>query len=144
MAAEVLADRFGIGIERARQTLKATTQKGTRSALLPISRRYRADRQFGVKKLNGKFATDTIWAKKRTLRSNVASQIYSHKCGFNTAYHLQSANGDNVGYTLSQFVSEYGAPEYLTYDGASVQVGRNTLLPGHHPKEGHQTPSLRR
>ena len=126
MSAEVLADRFGIGLERARQTLKATTQRGTRSALLPISRRYRADRQFGVKRLNGKFATDTIWAKSRTLRSNVASQIYSHKCGFNTAYHLQSASGDNVGYTLSQFVSEYGSPEHLTYDGASVQVGRNT------------------
>ena len=55
----------------------------------------------------------------------MASQIYSHKCGFNTAYHLQSANGDNVGYTLSQFVSEYGAPEHLTYDGASMQVGND-------------------
>ena len=126
MSAEVLADRFGIGLERARQTLKTTTQRGTSSALLPISRRYRADRQFGVKRLNGKFATDTIWAKSRTLRSNMASQIYSHKCGFNTAYQLQSASGDNVGYTLSQFVSEYGAPEHLTYDGASVQLGRNT------------------
>ena len=59
MSAEVLADRFDIGLERARQTLKATAQRGTRSALLPISRRYRADRQFGVKRLNGKFATDT-------------------------------------------------------------------------------------
>jgi len=52
MLAEVLADRFGIGLERARQTLRATTQRGTRSALLPISRRYRADRQFGVKRLD--------------------------------------------------------------------------------------------
>ena len=40
ISAEVLADRFGIGLERERQTLKATTQRGTRSALLPISRRY--------------------------------------------------------------------------------------------------------
>ena len=44
MSDEVLAARFGIGLERARQTLKETTQRGTRSALLPISRRYRADR----------------------------------------------------------------------------------------------------
>ena len=49
MSAEVLADRFGIGLERARQTLRATTQRATRSALLPISRRYCADRQFDVK-----------------------------------------------------------------------------------------------
>ena len=40
ISAEVLADRFGIGLERAIQTLKANTQRGTRSALLPISRRY--------------------------------------------------------------------------------------------------------
>ena len=73
MLAEVLADRFGIGLERAIQTLKATTQRGTISALLPISRRYRADRKFGVRRLNGKFATDTIWAKSKTLRRNVAT-----------------------------------------------------------------------
>ena len=88
MSAEVLSDRSGIGLERARQTLKGTTQRGTRSALLPISRRYRADRKFGVRQLNGKFATDTIWAKSKTLRRNVASQIYSQKCGFNAVYHL--------------------------------------------------------
>ena len=126
MSAEVLANRFGIGLERARQTLRATNQRGTRSALLPISRRYRADRQFDVKRLKGKFATDTIWAKNKTLRGNVASQIYSHKCGFNTAYHLESANGENIGYTLSNFVSDYGAPDRLTFDGASAQIGRNT------------------
>ena len=128
MSAEVLADRFGIGLERARQTLKATTQRGTRSALLPISRRYRADRQFGVKRLNGKFATDTIWGNNKTLRGNVASQIYSHKCGFNTAYHLDRASGNNIGFSLSNFVSEYGAPEQLTFDGAPSQTGRNTYF----------------
>ena len=69
-SAAMIADRFGIGLERARQTLKATTQKGTRPAFLPISRRYRADRQFGAKRLNDKFDTDTIRAKSRTLSSN--------------------------------------------------------------------------
>ena len=125
MSAEVLADRFGIGLERARQALRAMTQRGTRSALLPItSRRYRADRQFGVRQLNGKFATDTIWAKGKTLRSNAASQMYSHKCGFNTAYHMEKANGENVGHCLSKFESDYGAPEHLTFNGAAaVQVG---------------------
>ena len=126
MSAEVLADRFGIRLERARQTLRVTTQRGTRSALLPISRRYRADRQFDVKQLKGKFATNTIWAKSKTLRGNVASQIYSHKCGFNTVYHLESASGENVGYSLSNFVSDYGAPERLTFNRAAVQVGKDT------------------
>ena len=36
ISTEVLADRFAIRMQRASDTLKATTQRGTRSALLPI------------------------------------------------------------------------------------------------------------
>ena len=49
ISAEVLAYRFGIGIERARATLKETVQRRTRSAILPISRRYRSYRQHTMK-----------------------------------------------------------------------------------------------
>ena len=94
---------------------------------MPISRRYRADRQFGVRRLKGKFSTDTIWAKSKTLRRNVASQIYSHKCGFNAVYHLESANGENVGYSLSKFVSDYGAPEHLTFDRLQFKLVETTI-----------------
>ena len=128
ISAEVLADRFAIGIERAKHTLQATLQRGVRSAILPIGRRYRADRQFRVKRLNGKFATDTLWSKTKSLRGNVATQIYSNKNGFSSAYHMTKANNENVGYSLQSFVSDYGAPEYLTYDGAAVQVGRKTIF----------------
>ena len=76
--------------------------------------------------MNRKFATDKILVKSKTLRRNFASQIYSHKCGFNAVYHLESLNGENVGYILIEFLSDYGAPEHLTFDGAEVQVGRNT------------------
>ena len=124
--AEAIADRFGIGIERARATMAATTQRGTRSAILPISRRYHADRMFEVKRLKGKFSTDTLWYKNRTIRGNVASQVYSHKCGFTAIYHLTKANGEQVGNSLNDFVHEYGAPSHLTYDGAAVQIGSKT------------------
>jgi hypothetical protein len=81
---------------------------------------------FNVKRLTGKFATDTLWSTTKSLRSNVETQIYTHKCGFNTAYHLTRASGDQVGYSLSDFIHEYGAPEHLTFDGAAVQVGSGT------------------
>ena len=128
VSASLLAERFGIGLHRAQGTLKATLQRGMRSAVLPIGRRYRADRQFGVRRLNGKFATDTLWAKALSLRGNVAAQIYSHKCGFKALYPISKADNEQVGYSLSKFVSEYGAPDHLTYDGAAVQVGRKTLF----------------
>ena len=47
--AETLAERFCIGPERAKATLQATTHMVTRSAILPIGRRYRANRMFDIK-----------------------------------------------------------------------------------------------
>ena len=43
VSAELIAGRFSIGPLRAQKTLRATTQRGIRSAILPISRRNRAD-----------------------------------------------------------------------------------------------------
>ena len=128
MNAETLADRFAIGLQRARDTIQVTTQRGTRSALLPLSRRYRADRRFGVKRLNEKFSTDTIWAKTTSLRGNRCAQIYSNKCGFNALYNLSKADNKQVGQSLKSFVNDYGAPAHLTYDGAAVQTGRHTIF----------------
>ena len=122
LTAEILVERIAIGIPRASATLRVTTQRGVWSAIPPINRRYRAGRMYLTKRLTGKFATDTLWAKVKSLRSNVASQIYSHKCGFNAPYHLERTNGEKVGYSLSDFVHKYGAPEYLTYDGAAVEM----------------------
>ena len=51
ISVEFIDERLRIGIERANATLKATLQKGTRSAILLIIRRYRADQQYGVKYL---------------------------------------------------------------------------------------------
>jgi hypothetical protein len=60
------------------------------------------------------------------LRSNVGSQLYSHKCGFKAAYPIRRVDGNHVGDTLTQFVSDFGAPEHLTFDGAAVQTGPKT------------------
>ena len=126
VTAQVLAERFGISIPRAQRTLQVTTQRGVRSAILPISRRYRADRMFSVKRLNGKFATDTAYGKVKSLRGNIGSQLFSHKCGFKVCYPLQKIDGNHVGDALTQFISDYGVPERLVFDGASVQTGPKT------------------
>ena len=126
VTAEMLAEKFGISIPRAQRTLRVTTQRGVRSAILPISRRYRADRMFAVKRLNGKFSTDTAYGKVKSLRGNVGSQLFSHKCGFKACYPLQKIDGNSVGDALTQFISDYGVPERLTFDGASVQTGPKT------------------
>jgi hypothetical protein len=100
LRADLIAERFGISHVRAQQTLRVTTQRGVRSAILPISRRYRADRVLGVNLLNGKFATDKVYGKICSLRGNTGTQLFSHKCGFKAAYPIQKIDGDNVGNAL--------------------------------------------
>ena len=126
LTADALAEHFCIGPRQAYQTLKVTTQKGLRSATLPISRRYRSDRMFGKRTLRGKFATDTLYAYVKSLNSNIGSQVYTHKCGFVQPYHLKKADGDQIGFTLSDFTNDYGVPEQLTFDGAMNQKGHRT------------------
>ena len=77
-----------------KDTLKATIQRDTRSALMLISKRYRADRMFQVKRLNGKFATDTLFSDEKFLLQNTCGQIYSHKSDFAAFYPLPSESGE--------------------------------------------------
>ena len=125
-SAETLSELWGIGLNKARATMTATTQMATRSAVLPISRRYRADQMYGVKRLQGKFSTDTLWAASKSLNQNKTAQIFSNKNGFPVCYPLKDATGDAIGDSLLDFIHDFGVPEHLTSDGASSQEGKNT------------------
>jgi hypothetical protein len=71
-----------------------------------------------IKRLNGKFATDTFYAEIKSLNQNIGAQIYSHKIGFSVCYPLQDTKSETLAYTLHNFINDYGAPECLTFDGA--------------------------
>ena len=123
---DILCERFGISPARARATLKVTTQRGTRSAILPLSRRYRADRRYKVKTLDSKFAMDTFFSTVKSITNNTCSQIYSHQSGFTTIYHMNGMSGQKIGDTLKDFIHKWGVPEKLIFDGHRSQVGPNT------------------
>ena len=124
--ASEIAERWLIGLNKAKATLMATTQRSSRSAILPLSRRYRADRMYNLKRLDAKFATDTLYGDVRSLLQNSCAQIYSHKIGFHVCYPMSNAKGVTIGYTLRDFCHDFGVPANLTFDGALAQVGRNT------------------
>ena len=83
---------------------------------------------YTVKRLNCKLSCNTIWSDVRSLLQNNCAQVYTHKCGFAVPYPLQRANGDVIGHSLQNLIHEYGAPAHLTFDGAAVQAGKNTLF----------------
>jgi hypothetical protein len=128
VTADGIAEMWCIGTKRAEATLEATTQKGTRSAILPISRRYRADRVYSLKRLNAKFATDTLYSEVKSLHQMNCAQIYSNKVGFAVCYPMTAATGQLIGQSLKDFSHDFGVPEHLTFDGAQAQVGKDTLF----------------
>ena len=128
VSAEVLAGGFAISIDRATVTLKVTHQKGTRSAILPLIRRCRADRQHLGTKLNSEFATDTLNFKRRSLTGDIGSQIFSHKSGFDVVHRTPKADDEHTGNALKDFVSDRGAPEHLTMDGVTFKIGPHTTF----------------
>jgi hypothetical protein len=122
---EILSERWNIGLNQAKQTLKVTTQRGVRSAILPLSRRYRTDRMYGEKKLRGqKFYTDTLLGKCKSISNNTCAQIFANESYFVKAYPM--ALKSDAGLALRQFIRDYGIPERLTSDGSGEQTGSKT------------------
>ena len=142
---EQLSERWNIGLSQARKTLQVTTQKGVRSAILPLSRRYRTDRMYNQRKLRGqKFYTDTLFGKSKSLTNNTCAQIFANESYFVKAYPMEKKSG--AGLALRQFIRDYGVPELLTSDGASEQTGPKTEFMNqvrkhgimHHTSEPHR------
>ena len=65
-----MSDLWGISVTQAVLSLKSTTQKKIRSALLSLARRYRVDRMFGQKMFNAHVYTDTMDARVASIHGN--------------------------------------------------------------------------
>ena len=126
--AKSLAENWGIGQLKAKATFYPTTQRFKRSAILPIGRRYRADRFYKVKRLDAKFFTDTMWADIKSLNHNKHAQIFTQKCGFATAYPVDKMTGNQIGRALQDFIHDFGVPESLTFHGHKSQTGKDSLF----------------
>ena len=124
VSAEDLSERRCIIFKTAKETLNKTTQKFIRSALLPLSRRYMADRMFRKKTLSGAWSCDTLDGRTMSLDGNRYAHVFANKCYFTKIYPMGSK--DKAGEALRVFCREFGVPESLTFDGSIEQCGKNT------------------
>ena len=124
VTAQTLSDHWGISLGTATKTLKKTTQRFLRSAILPLARRYRADRVFHRKTLAGKWSTDTMDGRCKTLEGNRYAQVFANTGYFSRIYPMDSKK--QAGEALRLFCQEFGVPEHLTFDGSKEQTGRKT------------------
>ena len=123
---EDLSERWCISIPQAIRTLKKTSQKFLRSALLPLSRRYRADRMFQRKTLVGHWSTDTLDGGNKSLDGNKCAQVFANKGYFAKIYPMDSKS--KCGDALKIFCREFGVPERLIFDGSKEQTKKNTTF----------------
>ena len=119
-----LSERWYIGLGQATQMLKVTTQWLMRSAILPLARRYRADRMFIRPQIRGTIYMDTMNGRYKSLDCNKHAQIFSNESFFATAYPMEHKS--SAGQALKQFISGSGIPDKLVCDGAAEQVGKLT------------------
>jgi hypothetical protein len=122
--AETLSNLWYIGLETAAKTLKATTQKGARSAVLPLSRRLVTDLVYWKPRLRGRFYTDTVYGRHSSLTGNKCMQVFVNNSFFAVAYPMETKR--YAGKALKEFINEFGNPELLTFDGSKEQTAKNS------------------
>ena len=119
-----LSERWGISLKAATNTLRKTTQRFLRSAVLPLSRRYRTDMMFERKTLRGQWSTDTMDGRCKSLDGNRYAQVFANKSYFSRIYPMDSKK--KAGDALRLFCQEFGVPEKLTFDGSKEQTKKGT------------------
>jgi len=126
--AALLSLKWGIGLEKAKNTIKNTTQMNIRSALLPLTRRYRTDLMSQrLRRLNTRFYTDTMFSKVGTsLRGNTCAQIFTDGNGAVFAYPMRSKA--QAGNQLLNLIQQVGVPNEIHRDGAPEMSGNSEFI----------------
>lgn len=124
VSSENLARKWGIGLQTAQQTLRVTTQRGIRTAIHPLHRRYRVDHMnLHRKRLNSHFYVDHLSAKVKSLDGNSGAYLYTN--GKFTSV-IPCSSRTEAGDTLRRFTEDVGIPNKLTADLASEMSGKHT------------------
>ena len=116
VTAQYLSEHWGISISTAANTLNKTTHKFLRSAVLLSSRRYRMDRVFTRKTLQGDWSTDTMDAGCKSLECNRYEQNFANNAFFSHIYPMDLKKKAVDAIIL--FFLESGVPERLHFEGS--------------------------
>ena len=124
IAPQDLALRWGIGLESAKLTLQATTQRGMRFSDGPFTQRYRT-RQSHLRYplLRTKMYTDTMFSKRKGLGGDMCGQIYVTNFDWIRFYPMRTKRGKEVGVTLGKLIAAIGIPSGIVMDGARETLG---------------------
>jgi hypothetical protein len=117
---EILSQQWGIGLDTANKTLRATTQAGVRNVLAPTERKVcqRLD-HLKFPTLSGRIFTDTMISKRSSIRQFKAAQVFTDGSGFDHFYPIDT-KGD-AHEALLDHIKEVAIPQTLVSDGSKEQ-----------------------
>ena len=122
--AEDISNIWGLSISQAAINLKETTQKLTRSALMTLAQRYRADQMFDFFSIHGTMSTNTMDARCQLIHDENYCKVFGNKQLFVESYPIKKKSDCHLG--LDRFVKEFGSPENMTHDDTQEQIGKYT------------------
>ena len=119
---EALVQNWGIGLEAAKRTVEATTQRVIRTtANASLSRRFRTnDRQLRYRRINTNVFTDTMQSGVISKRKNKYAQVFSTPFGWARAFPMQKKSDAHEA--LSILFKRDGVPNSLVMDGSKEQT----------------------
>ena len=121
-----VSHKFNIGIKKAKEKLRVSTQKWIRHAVHQLYHRYRVDNmQLNRKRINAQFYTDKLLDKSNSLKGNTGARIYTTG-KFTVKYPC--TNNSEVGDTLRRFANDVGIPDRLRSDLALEILGKNMVV----------------
>jgi hypothetical protein len=127
LSPEHLARTWNIGLDRAKDTIQVTTQRGIRFAIHPIHQRYRVDHLLHLglqaRRIVKQFYVDHMQSRVKSLSQNTGAFIFTTGT-FTKIYQVESTA--KAGEVLAEFVRDVGVPTDLRADLASYFSGRNT------------------
>jgi hypothetical protein len=120
--AEALSQKWGIGIESARRTIRVSTQRGVRTVLHPaLSRRFRTnDRQLRYRRLRSDVFTDTLITNVISKRMNRYAQVFVTSYGWCRVFPMRKKSDAHEA--LSLLFKRDGVPPKIICDGSLEQV----------------------
>ena len=115
-----LSERWFIGLKKAKDTIKNTTQRILHSALLPLAWRYRADRMYERPRIRGVVYTDMMDGQHKSFDGNKYAQVFATDFHFSAVYPMESKG--HAGDALKQFIADFGVPDKIICDGTKEQT----------------------
>ena len=81
---------------------------------------------FDWKTLAGKWSTNNIDGRSKTIAGNMYAQVLANEKYFAKPYSMD--NKGKSGDALKEFCRKFGVPEHLTFDGSKEQMCKGTTF----------------